>query len=90
MGNILKLVEHCDKPSNEYWIGIEPIAADACPPGKRILLGPPCRSIAELDKLISEMQADLRSLTAEGHVKMAYRDLETRKQGALTSPTDTT
>lgn len=66
MGNILKLVEHCDTPSNEYWIGIEPVAADACPPEKRILLGPPCRSIAELDKLISEMQADLRSLTAEG------------------------
>jgi hypothetical protein len=77
MGNILKLIEHWDKSNNEYWLEIEPIAADASE--NRILLGSPCRSIAEFDKLISEMQADLRSLTAEGHVKMAYHELENHR-----------
>lgn len=70
------MVEQEDELNDEYSLGIELTAADAHVSAKRILLGQPCKTIAELDSFISEMQAELRSLTAEGHVKMAYHNLK--------------
>jgi hypothetical protein len=77
MGKILRLMEQWDVPNNEYWIGVEPLSAQTNFLGQRILLGTPCKTVGDLEKLASEIQADLADLIAEARIKIPSHNPKT-------------
>lgn len=67
---ILKLLERWDAPQNEYWIGVEPLAAQTYHMGPTIRIGPECRSLEDLEKVIEEIRVDLDAILSEAREKI--------------------
>ena len=65
MGKILKLLERWDGPRNEYWIGVEPIAAHTYHMGPTVMLGPQCMTLADLEQVATQIRADLDEILSE-------------------------
>ncbi len=67
---ILKLLERWDGPRNEYWIGIEPLAAKTYHIFGEILVGPECKSLEEIERVVADIRADLDQILIQARDKI--------------------
>jgi hypothetical protein len=67
---ILKLLENWDEPLNEYRIGAESLSVSTRHLNQ-VVLGPTCRTMAEIESLAAKIRADLDRILAEARVKIA-------------------
>jgi hypothetical protein len=67
---ILKLLEQWDAPDNEYRIGAEPLSTTIWHLNQ-VQLGPTCKTMAEIERLVADIRTDLDSILAEARKKIA-------------------
>ena len=66
---ILKLLENWDGPKNEYRIGAEPLSTSTWHINQ-VLLGPECKTIEEIERVVEEIRADLADILVEANDKI--------------------
>jgi len=67
---VLKLLENWNEPTNEYRIGVEPLSSSTWHLSQ-VALGPVCRTMADIENLVSKIRADLDHILAEARTKIA-------------------
>jgi hypothetical protein len=67
---ILKLLENWDAPDNEYRIGAEPLSTSTWHLNQ-VLLGPECKTMEELERVVADIRTDLDDILAEARDKIA-------------------
>jgi hypothetical protein len=67
---ILILLERWDGPKNEYRIGAEPLSTSTWHINQ-VLLGPECKTIEEIERVVAEIRADLTDILVEAKDKIA-------------------
>jgi hypothetical protein len=67
---ILKLLEHWDGPKNEYHIGAEPLSTGTWHINQ-VLLGPECKTLEEIERVVAEIRTDLADILVEARDKIA-------------------
>jgi hypothetical protein len=67
---IRKLLERWGAPGNEYAVGAEPLSVRTWHLNQ-VVLGPECRSLVELERVVAKIRADLDALLAEAKAKIA-------------------
>jgi hypothetical protein len=70
---ILKLLERWDAPDNEYRIGAEPLSTSTWHINQ-VLLGPECRTMAEIERVVAEIRADLDDILVEAREKIGRQN----------------
>jgi len=65
---ILKLLERWDGPKNEYRIGAEPLSTSTWHINQ-VLLGPECKTMEEIERVVSDIRTDLDDILAEAREK---------------------
>ena len=68
--HILKLLENWNGPHNEYSIGAEPLSVSTWHLNQ-VVLGPNCRTLAEIEAVVGRIRADLDRILAEARAKLA-------------------
>ena len=66
---ILKLLEHYEAPHNIYAIGGEPLSTSTWHLSQ-VILGPECRSLAEIEQLVARIRADLDAILVAARVRL--------------------
>lgn len=72
---MLKLLERWDGPKNEYRIGTEPLSTSTWHINQ-VLLGPECKTMAEIEQVVADIRADLDDIMVEARDKMARSSLD--------------
>jgi hypothetical protein len=72
---ILKLLENWDAPANEYRIGTEPLSTTIWHINQ-VQIGPECRTMAEIERVVAEIRTDLDDILVEGRKKIASQNTE--------------
>jgi hypothetical protein len=67
---ILKLLERWEGEENSYAVGAEPMATHTWHINQ-VVLGPECRTIAELEQVAAKNRADLDALLVAAKVRLA-------------------
>jgi hypothetical protein len=70
---ILKLLERWDAPDNEYRIGAEPLST-ATWHINQVLLGPECKTMAEIERVVADIRVDLEDILVEAREKIANQN----------------
>jgi hypothetical protein len=69
---ILKLLENWDGPKNEYRIGTEPLSTSTWHLNQ-VLLGPECKTLEEIERVVADIRTDLDDILAEAKDKIGRR-----------------
>ena len=67
---VLKLLERWSGEHNTYAIGAEPMSTTTWHINQ-VILGPECKTIAELEQVVAKIRADLDTLLATAKVRLA-------------------
>jgi hypothetical protein len=67
---ILKLLENWDGPRNEYRIGAEPLSTSTWHLNQ-VLLGPECKTLEEIERVVADIRIDLDTILAEAKDKIS-------------------
>ena len=70
---ILKLLERWDAPNNEYRIGAEPLSTTTWHINQ-VLLGPECKTMVELERVVADIRTDLADILVEAREKIARQN----------------
>jgi hypothetical protein len=70
---ILKLLENWDAPQNEYRIGAEPLSTKTWHINQ-VQLGPDCKTMEEIERVVADMRADLDDILAEARDKISRQN----------------
>ena len=67
---VLKLLERWSGEHNTYAIGAEPMSTTTWHINQ-VILGPECKTLAELEQVVAKIRADLDTLLATAKVRLA-------------------
>jgi len=70
---ILKLLERWDGPKNEYRIGAEPLSTSTWHINQ-VLLGPECKTIEEIERVVADIRTDLDDILIEARNKIGQQN----------------
>ena len=70
---ILKLLERWDAPDNEFRIGAEPLSTSTWHINQ-VLLGPECKTMAEIERVVADIRVDLEDILVEAREKIANQN----------------
>jgi hypothetical protein len=70
---ILKLLERWDAPDNEFRIGAEPLSTSTWHINQ-VLLGPECKTMEELERVVADIRTDLADILIEARKKIARQN----------------